>query len=118
MNEKNLGRALQHRTGVVPKDTRAHQHGTGKTGEIGESVDEALINSRGAVRAGFRLAIASVIRAAPSSNDSKAGLTVTDIVDDVLGALLNFTELNTIVECILKVEGLTTDLHERMTRGI
>lgn len=104
MNEKNLG--------------RMHQHGTGKTGEIGESVDEVLINARGAVRADFRLAIASAIKAAPNSNDSKAGLTVPDIVDDVLGALLNFTDCDTIVESILKNEDLTTDLHERMTRGI
>ena len=97
---------------------RAHQHGTGKTGEIGKSVDEVLINARGNIRTDFRMAIAAVIKAAPSSNDSKAGLTVPDIVDDVLGALLNFTDLNTIVECILNVESLTTDLHERMTRGI
>lgn len=93
---------------------RAHQHGTGKAGEIGKSVDEVLINARGNIRADFRLAIASVIKTA----DSEASLSVPDIVDDVLGALLNFTDCNTIVECILNVESLTTDLHERMTRDI
>ena len=97
---------------------RAHQHGTGKNGEIGKSVDEVLINARGDIRADFHMAIASVIKAAPSSNDSEVGLTVPDIVDDVLGALLNFTDCNTIVECILKNEALTTDIHERMTRDI
>ena len=106
MEEKDMSRALQHRTGVVPQVT------------VGESVDIYLKSSRIRIRKDFRAAIISIMNAAPSSNDSRAGLYASDIVDEVLGALLEFTDCDMVVECILKNADLTTDLHERMTRGI
>jgi len=110
VKEKDMSRALRHRTGVVPRDTR--------TGEIGEAVDAHLKVARVQIRRDFRTAILSIMNAAPSSDDSDAGLYASDIVDEVLAALLEFTDCDMIVECILKNESLTTDLHERMTRDI
>ena len=97
---------------------RALQHGAGKTGEIGEDVDIYLRNAKIILRKELRLAIRSIMDATPSPGDGEMGFSPSDIVDDVLGALLNFTDCNTVVECILKIESLTTDLHERMTRDI
>ena len=104
MNEKVLG--------------RAHQHGTGKTGEIGEQVDFSLKGARVTISADFRAAIAAIMKAAPSSDDSDAGMYASDIVDEVLGALLEFSDCDTVAYRILQIESLTTDLHERMTRDI
>lgn len=113
-----MSRALRHRTGILPKDTRALRHGAGKTGEIGESVDVHLRTARVRIRGDFRTAILAIMNAAPSSDDSEAGLYASDIVDEVLGALLDFTDCDTVAECILKNESLATDLHELMTGDI
>ena len=86
--------------------------------EPGQSVDEYLKNARGRIRKDFRAVIVAIMNAAPSSNDSEAGLYASDIVDEVLGALLEFTDCDMVVEGILKDEDLAADLHERMTRDI
>ena len=104
MKEKDMSRALRHRAG--------------KTGEIGEDVNTYAMNARIRIRADFHAAIIAIMKAAPSSDDSEAGLYASDIVDEVLGALLEFTDCDMVAECILKNESLTTDLHERMVRDI
>ena len=86
--------------------------------EPGESVNVYLKDARVRIRADFRAAIIAIMNAAPSPDDTEAGMYASDIVDEVLGALLDFTDCDTVAECILKDESLTTDLHERMTRDI
>ena len=101
--------------------SRARRHGAGKTGEIGKDVDTYLKNARVCTRADFRAAITDVINAAPSQNDSEINrlpLHPSDIVDEVLGALLDFTDCDMVASRIIENESLTTDLHERMTRDI
>lgn len=46
------------------------------------------------------------------------GLLASDVVDCVIGALLDFSDCDTVAYQILQNESLTTDLHERMTRDI
>lgn len=98
--------------------SRARRHGAGKTGEIGEDVDAYLRNEKILTRAAFREAIGAVINNAPSPDDTETGLYASDIVDEVLGALLEFSDCDTVAYRILQIESLTTDLHERMTRDI
>ena len=116
MEEKDMSRTLQHKTGVVPRSTL--QHGAGKTSAIGEEVNTYLMNARVRIHADFQAAILAIMNVAPSSDHSEAGMYASDIVDEVLGALLEFTDCDMVVECILKNAALTTDLHERMTRDI
>jgi len=104
VEEKDMSRALRHRAGEI--------------GEIGEDVDTYLRNAKITLRKELRLAIKSIMDATPSPGDGEIGVFPSDIVDEVLGALLDFTDCDTIVESILKNESLTTDLHERMTRDI
>ena len=98
MNEKVLGQALQDPVAV--------------------GVDAHLRVAKARIRGDFRTAILAIMNAAPNSNDSDAGLYASDIVDEVLGALLEYTDCSMVVGRILKNEPLTTDLHERMTRDI
>lgn len=99
---KNLSRTTARRSGKKP----------------GQDVDEYLKEARSRIRTDFRAAIIAIIHAAPHPDDTEAGLYASDIVDEVLAALLGFCDCDTIVESILKDESLTTDLHERMTRDI
>jgi len=98
---------------------RTIQSGSGKTGNLpGESVKKYISKAHLAYAKSLKSTVLHVMNVAPSPDYSGAGLYATDIVDEVLGALLEFTDCDMVVERILAREDLTTDLHERMTRDI
>lgn len=104
MEEKDMSRTLQH--------------GAGKTGEIGEVVDDVLKKARTSVRTRFRTAILAAMNAQTIPRTLEGTEESSDVVDEVLGALLEFASCDMVASRIIENESLATDLHERMTRDI
>lgn len=84
----------------------------------GKSVEEYNHETHLAFLKSLQSTILHVMNVAPNPDESTAGLYATDIIDAVLAALLEFTDCDMIVECILKEKDLVADLHERMTSNI